>query len=74
MSLVCLLRVVIMCTVNHHNNKVCCPEISEQKQELKRDEKVHEIRSKLKSGRYDVAAHLETAIDRLLEKILASKN
>ena len=70
-----LLGAMIMYTMDYFENNVCCLANPEQQQNITiMDNKVLDIREKIKSGKYNVEEYLDIAIDRLLEDILVPKD
>ena len=64
-----------MYTMDYTENNTCCLANPEQKQNITIiDNKVLDIREKIKAGKYNAEDHLDIAIDKLLENILVSKD
>ena len=60
-----------MLNENYFNCLTCCISSNEQKQTQEiRNEKIMEIREKIKLKKYNAEEHLSVALDRLLEDIL----
>lgn len=64
-----------MYTMDYTENNACCLANPEQEQNITIiDDKVLDIREKIKAGKYNVEDYLDIAIDKLLEDILVSKD
>ena len=64
-----------MYTMDYFENNVCCLANPEHRQNITTmDNKVLDIRDKIKAGKYNVEDYLDIAIDKLLEDILVSKD